>query len=382
MMEKKVLNEQISSAHFLNRTDTPAIIRKKVNIRVTIVILFVILVIFIISAVYIFFIRNGQLKKPEKQKMLYTSETISGGRMPFPYQEMTIPFLRNREYVSTMGEMEQVSSNSNYTSYLASYNSDSFKINAQLTRPAGDVPAGGFPAIVFIHGYIAPSNYQTLSSYSAYVDYLARNGFVVFKIDLRGHGNSEGEPNGAYYSGDYVVDALSARAALKDLDFVNPDKIGLWGHSMAGNVVFRSMVVDQKVPASVIWAGAVYTYEDWQKFGLNDNSYRPPTRDTERERRRQKLFDTYGEFDSDNDFWKLVVPTNYLEGSSGAIQLNHAVNDDVVDIGYSRGLASLLEGSLITIELNEYASGGHNISGSAFNQAMQNTVRFFRENLN
>ncbi|EKD86772.1 MAG: Dipeptidylaminopeptidase/acylaminoacyl-peptidase, partial [uncultured bacterium] len=158
---------------------------------------------------------------------------------PFPFQEMTIPYLRSRTYESSLGELNQATETSTYVGYLTDYDSDGFKVNGYLTKPKGKEPEGGFPAIVFVHGYIPPENYQTLESYSAYIDYLARNGFVVFKIDLRGHGQSEGEPGGGYYSSDYIIDTLNARAALQNLDFVKPEAVGLWGHSMAGNVVSR-----------------------------------------------------------------------------------------------------------------------------------------------
>lgn len=52
---------------------------------------------------------------------------------------------------------------------------------------------------------------------------------MVFKIDLRGHGESEGEAGGGYYSDDYIQDTLYARAVLQSTDFVDGDNIGLWG---------------------------------------------------------------------------------------------------------------------------------------------------------
>jgi uncharacterized protein len=165
------------------------------------------------------------------------SDTVMPQPTPFPYQEMTINYLRSRGYKSELGSLEKVAENQSYTSYLTNFDSDGLKVNGQLTRPKGEVPEGGWPAIVFIHGYIPPRQYQTLQNYSSYVDFLARNGFVVFKIDLRGHGQSEGEPGGAYYSSDYVIDTLNAYSALGNSDFINKEKIGLWGHSMAGNLV-------------------------------------------------------------------------------------------------------------------------------------------------
>lgn len=300
---------------------------------------------------------------------------------PFPFQELTIPYLRNREYNSQLSELEQLSSNGVYTSYVTSYDSDGNKVNGLLTIPAGEKPEGGWPAIVFVHGYIPPTVYRTTQNYVSYVDYLAKNGFVVFKIDLRGHDQSEGIPMGAYYAGDYIVDTLSAYSALQNTDFVNPEKIGLWGHSMGGNVTFRSFVAKQDVPALVIWGGAVYSYEDMQKYGIDDNSYRPPIDDSERQRYRQQLREAHGDFNIGSEFWKQVVPTNYLDGVKGAVQIQHAVDDAVVNIGYSRDLMHILDSTTIPHQLQEHSAGGHNLTGSSFNRAMQSTVQFYKQYL-
>ncbi|MCR4326055.1 MAG: alpha/beta fold hydrolase [Candidatus Roizmanbacteria bacterium] len=300
---------------------------------------------------------------------------------PLPFVEMTIPYLREREYYSQLYDRQEVADNGTYRSYLTSYESDGFRINGLLTIPTEKEPNGGWPAIIFIHGYIPPMQYDTLTQYASYVDYLARQGFVVFKIDLRGHAQSEGEPGGGYYGSDYIVDTLHAYSALQNSGFVHPKRIGLWGHSMAGNVLLRSFVVQQDIPAIVIWAGAVYSYEDWQKYGIEDNSYRPLPSGTPRASRRQQLFDTYGEFNKDSVFWQQVTPVNYLSGVSGAIQLHHAVDDAVVTVGYSRDLMNILDATSITHELHEYQSGGHNISGASFETAMQNTIRFYNQYL-
>jgi len=305
-----------------------------------------------------------------------------------PFKEMTIPYLRTVDFTSQLTQTSLLSNNANYTSYLANYQSgidqgETLTINGLLTIPNGNQPEGGWPAIVFVHGYIPPQQYRTTERYVSYVDYLARNGFAVFKIDLRGHGNSEGTPGGAYYSGDYIIDTLSARAALAADNRINANRIGLWGHSMAGNVVFRSMAAEPKIPAGVIWAGAVYTYEDFGEIRISDSSYQRPDEDSERSQRRQELFDTYGRFNPNSDFWQQVPATNYLSDINGAIQINHAVNDSTVPIEYSRNLIDLLDNqqTQFPYELNEYQSGGHDIEGAAFNAAMENTVEWFREYL-
>lgn len=314
--------------------------------------------------------RNGQeLTKSLAQKVLEPS--------PFPFQEMTIPYLRQKTYDGKLNDQELYAENGTYTSYLTSYSSEGLKINGLLTKPVGAMPEGGWPAIVFIHGYIPPTQYATTEKYVDYVDYLARNGFVVFKIDLRGHGQSEGRAGGGYYGSDYVTDALNAYQALQTSGFVNPKKVGMWGHSMAGNIVLRSMAVRPDIPASVIWAGAVYSYADQRKYGINDTSYRPPQQQSDLQNRRRQLFEKVGSPSAESPFWRQVAPTNYLNDLKGAIEIHHAVDDSVVNIGYSRDLMALLDKTAVPHEFYEYPTGGHNIEGSSFLLAMQRTVAFF-----
>lgn len=346
--------------------------------------LFKAIFILVIGLIGVFALINLLPKEDKGANSESFLENLKGDKpqaSPFPFFNLTIPYLASREYKSSLASLNEVSRNSDYISYLTSYDSDGLKINGLLTKPTGQIPSGGWPAIVFIHGYIPPAQYKTLINYASYVDYLAKSGFVVFKIDLRGYAESEGEPGGAYYSSDYIIDALNARAALASSDFVNADKIGLWGHSMAGNVVFRSLAAKGDILAAVIWAGAVYSYEDFQRFSINDDSYRAPDTDSERARRRRELFNMYGEFNPDNDFWQKVPATNYLNNIKGAIQIHHAVDDNIVDINYSRNLMSILDKTTIPHELFEYPNGGHNLTSDSFNLAMQRTVDFFGEHL-
>jgi uncharacterized protein len=300
---------------------------------------------------------------------------------PMPFATLTIPYLQQYQYQSQMGELTPLSTTLEYSAYLTNYTSDNLTINALLTRPNGDMPATGWPAIVFIHGYIPPSQYQTQEKYVEYVNYLASNGFVVFKIDLRGHGQSQGEANGGYYSGDYVIDTLNAHRALQTLSFVNPEHIGLWGHSMAGNVIVRALAARPQIGTGVVWAGAVFTYQDLQEYGISDGSYRPPDTASRNQQRRQQLFDLYGRFSPDSPFWQQVAPISFLKDKPVKIQLHHAVDDEVVSIQFSRNLVEKLNQSQVTVDLREYPTGGHNISNPSFIPAMEQTVAFFQTHL-
>jgi hypothetical protein len=112
---------------------------------------------------------------------------------------LTIQAMRERSYPGSDLHIEQtLTPGANYDRYIASYLSDGLKIYGLLTVPRGDKPATGWPVIIFNHGYIPPTQYRTTERYVDYVDRIARAGYIVFKSDYRGHGNSEGVARGGY----------------------------------------------------------------------------------------------------------------------------------------------------------------------------------------
>ncbi len=297
--------------------------------------------------------------------------------------ELTIAALRELEITGSDIQFEQQLANgANYSQYLVSYLSEGNKLYGLLTIPFGDVPEGGFKAIVFNHGFIPPSTYRTTERYVAYVATLASHGFVVFKIDMRGHGSSEGEPTGSYFSPGYTIDAITALKSLQRLEFVDPDGIGMWGHSMAGNLVLRAMLVEPDIKAGVIWAGAVYSYDDFVKYRISDNSFTPEVREqTSRFRRSRELIEAYGDPNTAIPYWQAVSLTANIEYLQSPLQIHHAANDDVVNIGYSNDLSTVLIEHDKVFELYQYAGGGHNIDSPYFEDAMLRTVIFFQKYL-
>jgi uncharacterized protein len=297
--------------------------------------------------------------------------------------ELTITALLELEIEGSDITIEQTLQNgANYSQYIASYVSEGNKIYGLLTIPFGDPPEGGFKAIVFNHGFIPPATYRTTERYVAYVDALARSGFVVFKIDMRGHGDSEGEPQGSYYSPAYTIDAISALRSLQTMDIIDPQGIGMWGHSMAGNLVLRAMLIEPDIKAGVIWAGAVYSYDDLVRYAISDPSFTPSvTQQFPARRMGLILREAYGRPDTAVPFWKAVSLTEHLSLLESPIQLHHAKDDDVVNIGYSYDLSAALTANLKFHEFYQYEGGGHNISSPYFEDAMRRTILFFQTHL-
>jgi fermentation-respiration switch protein FrsA (DUF1100 family) len=303
---------------------------------------------------------------------------------PTPTHPLMIEVMRQQTYPGSELVIEQeLAPGSNYDRYIASYQSEGLKIYALLTIPQGETPESGWPVIVFNHGYIPPDQYRTTERYVAYVDTFARNGYIVFRPDYRGHGDSEGEASSAYGAPDYTVDVLNGMASVKGHPDADPDRVGMWGHSMGGTITLRAMVVTDDIKAGVIWAGVVAPYPDlWERWQRRFSEQPTPTPNpdgTTRRRWTQELLE-YGTFEENPTFWASIDPTFHLDDLSGPLQLHHGTADESVPVEYSENLYVQLQETGQTAELYLYPGDNHNISNS-FGTAMQRSVQFFDQHV-
>jgi dipeptidyl aminopeptidase/acylaminoacyl peptidase len=85
-----------------------------------------------------------------------------------------------------------------------------------------------------------------------YIAGFARSGYIVFRQDYRGHDQSDGRPEGAYFSTAYTVDVLNAVSALQAFREADGDRIGVWGDSMGGHITLQVMATSADVRAGVV----------------------------------------------------------------------------------------------------------------------------------
>ncbi len=128
---------------------------------------------------------------------------------------------------------------------------DGVKLFSQSWRPASE-PRG---VLVIVHGLKDYSD-----RYAELATFLARRGYAVHAMDLRGHGDSEGNRVWVERFTDY----------LDDLDFflgrvrtAEPNrKLFLFGHSMGGAIVTLYTLTHEPKPAGLITSGGALKIEE------------------------------------------------------------------------------------------------------------------------
>ena len=128
------------------------------------------------------------------------------------------------------------------------------------------------PAIVWIHGSGSDQNYlgwhpaQYRMYYSIH-QYLAQQGYVILTPDYRGSSGYDREwATGNYLDlgGKDYLDVASGADYLKTLDYVDPDRIGVWGLSYGGFMTLQAATVTPTLfRAAVDVAGVT----DWEPRG-------------------------------------------------------------------------------------------------------------------
>jgi uncharacterized protein len=295
---------------------------------------------------------------------------------PTPVNPLSIEYMRQQTYPgSDLAIEETLQPGVNYSRYVASYKSDGLKINGLLTVPTGQKPPTGWPVIIFNHGYIPPDQYRTTERYVAYQDAFARNGYITFKSDYRGHGSSEGRSNGGYGNIDYTVDVLNALSSVKRLKDADSNRIGMWGHSMGGSVTLRAMVTVPDIKAGVIWAGVVASYPDlfdrWRRAPAGPGGMPATARGW-----RNDLISQYGTPEQNPQFYASISPNSYLKDISGPLQLHHGTADESVPIEFSDTLEKQMQAAGKQVEYYKYPGDNHNIANN-LSVALQRSVAFF-----
>ncbi len=130
-----------------------------------------------------------------------------------------------------------------------------------LTLPKG---SGPFPAALLITGSGSQDRNSELLGHKPFLvwaDYLTRAGIAVLRVDDRGVGGSSGSVMDST-TADFAEDALAGVAWLRQRPEIDPDRVGLIGHSEGGIVAPIAAVRSPDVAFIVLLAGPTLPGKD------------------------------------------------------------------------------------------------------------------------
>lgn len=340
-----------------------------------------VLILVIAVVIYIFF-KKITVNSPNivpKPKITITQSKISPGST-FP---LAIENLRMKTYKgSNLTFEKELASGTSFKRYLVSYLSDGLKIYGQLTIPQGQKPPEGWPVIIFNHGYIPPNQYSTENSYESFIEPFATAGYIVFKPDFRGNGNSEGTPAQVYISPGYIIDSLNALSSVKKFKDANPNSIGVMGHSMGGNITLHDIVISKDFKAAVIFSGVVGNYSDILSWWNKRISTGVLT--TENDQQTAKLVSQFvsehGTPENNPGFWNTIDPLYFVSDINIPVQIDVGTNDQTVPPNFSSSLKDALKKFGKTVDYNEYQGADHNLYPDT-SSALQHALIFLNSYL-
>ena len=303
-------------------------------------------------------------------------------------QPYTIDGLRSHKFQSgkivirkTLLETE------NFTRYLIEYPSDGLTITGIMQIPkSGDAP---YPVIMMNHGFFSRTVYNSGDGTDRAAEFLNRRGYLTLSSDYRSWGDSEtGES--LFYSG-LAIDVVNLMNAIPSLPQADPERIGMWGHSMGGGITAKVLtIVGDQVDAAVIYSSVSADFADvigrWgpgcvgdvykgeATFGCNSSDILPLDLPP-------NLTASYFAATSDPVMLEAVSPLYHFDLVTAPVQIHFGTEDGKEASGtppeWSRKMYGALVDAGVDASIIAYNGEGHSFIGDPWFQFMAKTQLFF-----
>jgi len=249
--------------------------------------------------------------------------------------------------------------NAHLDSLLAGYKMPSkeyFKIklpqatlNAYMMKPYDFDPSKKYPVLFYVYG--GPGSQRVQKKFSSgqqamWHRYLTQEGYIVVCVDNRGTGGRGRDFEKQVYKklGQYEVEDQidAAKYLIKNYDFIDKDRLGIWGWSYGG---YMSTLVLEKGNDVFSTAIAVSPVTNWRFY---DTIY------TERFMQTPQM---------NPEGYKKGSPLTYADQIKGHYLLVHGTGDDNVHFQNSVALVNKLIKANVQFQTMYYPNRNHGIYG-------------------
>ncbi|PHI37133.1 S9 family peptidase [Pseudoalteromonas sp. GCY] len=230
----------------------------------------------------------------------------------------------------------------------------------RLFKPAKLENGKKYPVIVNVYG--GPHAQRVTNSWRSknlYFQYLAQQGYVIFQLDNRGsynRGKKFEDPIYKHLGVVEVADQIKGVEFLRTLEYVDPERIGIYGHSYGGYMALMTMFkAGDYFKAGV--SGAPVT--DW---ALYDTHY------TER---------YLGHPDTNAKGYEQSAVFPYADGLKGPLMIYHGMADDNVLFTHATKLFKQLQDEVKPFEMMTYPGSKHSLRGKKVQTHLHQTITDF-----
>lgn len=310
---------------------------------------------------------------------------------PTPLLKYSIENLSQVNFkASTIEVGEIIKDNPTFTSYKFKMQfspdlSDNLKItsgviNIPKALPAGRQGTGSFPVIVMFRGYVNQETYFMGQGTSPSATVFAQNGFITIAPDFLGYGESDIEAANIFESRfqTYVTAAtlLKTISTYKTRSLtwgsnnisIDTNNIYIWGHSNGGQIALTTLEITGVDYPTVLWAPVGRPFPASILYYID-----------EADDGGKLIIGKLSEFNETYDASKFSL-VNYLDKIKAPVQLNQGTADTSVPFWWSDSLVKTLKNIDVDITYIKYPGGNHSLIPS-WNQAVENSVLFFRSHL-
>ncbi|MCF6456848.1 DPP IV N-terminal domain-containing protein [Pseudoalteromonas sp. MMG024] len=237
---------------------------------------------------------------------------------------------------------------------------DGQQMHYRLFKPKTLEAGKKYPVMVNVYG--GPHAQRVTNSWRSknlYFQYMVQQGYIVFQLDNRGsynRGKKFEDPIYKHLGEVEVQDQIKGVEFLRTLDFVDPERIGIYGHSYGGYMALMTMFkAGDYFKAGV--SGAPVT--DW---ALYDTHY------TER-------YLGHPQTNAKGYDQSAVFP--YAEGLSGPLMIYHGMADDNVLFTHATKLFKQLQDNAQQFEMMTYPGSKHSLRGKKVQTHLHQTITDF-----
>ncbi len=241
---------------------------------------------------------------------------------------------------------------------------DGQTLHYSMIKPANFDASKKYPVFLFTYG--GPHSQRVTRTWGNYFDqYMAQQGFVVFRLDNRGSSRRERQFTDVIYNNlgkNEVEDQVTGIDWLAQQSFVDPKRVGVFGWSYGGFMTLRLLAAaSDKIAMGV----SVAPVTDWS---LYDTHY------------TEQFVGATPK--SDPDAYARSGVFAHLDGLKSPLLLIHGMADDNVLFTNSTRLIDELVKRNVQFDLMTYPGAKHGISGRTSQRHVYGLIEaFFKKNL-